>query len=657
MFFGREDDFLFVTRKISEGKSNQIIILCGERRSGKTSILFQILTGRLGPNFLPILIDMQILAGIKSDYDFFKSILKVACQGLNSEDITVEMLMESDKNTVESLFESFLKLIETRFPEKILLFLLDEYELIEAKIRDGSLSLSTIHYLAGILESPYKVSFIFTGSTNLENRKVDYWKSLLGKSIYKKISTLSFNDTARLIKEPLKDFIEYPDEVISRIFRLTGGQPFYTQVVCQNIVDILVEEERNDVKNKDLDHVAGDIVANPLPQMIYFWDSLSDEVKLVLSCLGSLLKKPDEWTSASRIRQFLKKEKIRLPLNREKINIFVEEAYHNEFLVKNAELNYQFRMDLYRRWIKKEHSIWKVLKEVDIKLKPASKKALIITAASIVVILLAAGALLFLPVGKNGFPGIFNFNGGSVKPTADEVKDYAITANTGPFRVVVDGSLSLTNEGLKDEKTILIPSLKTGEHAFEFLNPETGEKISLQAVVSMENKGLGVEFTRKVVAESSNSDSSQKTQIASKTNKGSLFIVTKPQGAQILLDGDPAGVSPLNLEGLKAGKHSLELILPGYRHEKMTVTVEGDKVTPKTVDLIETFGYLQLDVRPRASIYMDGVHLADTPYVKPVKVPTGNHEIQIVNESLNFNKKIWVEVLEEDTVKIVEIIE
>lgn len=48
MFFGREDDFQFVARKIGEGRSNQIVVLCGERRSGKTSILFQIRGGRLG---------------------------------------------------------------------------------------------------------------------------------------------------------------------------------------------------------------------------------------------------------------------------------------------------------------------------------------------------------------------------------------------------------------------------------------------------------------------------------------------------------------------------------------------------------------------------------------------------------------------------------
>jgi len=61
MFFGREDDFQYVERKIGAARTNQVLVFCGERRSGKTSILFQILNGRLGERFLPVLVDMQMI--------------------------------------------------------------------------------------------------------------------------------------------------------------------------------------------------------------------------------------------------------------------------------------------------------------------------------------------------------------------------------------------------------------------------------------------------------------------------------------------------------------------------------------------------------------------------------------------------------------------
>ena len=42
MFFGREDDFAFIKKKVTGGETGGILVLCGSRRSGKTSILFQI---------------------------------------------------------------------------------------------------------------------------------------------------------------------------------------------------------------------------------------------------------------------------------------------------------------------------------------------------------------------------------------------------------------------------------------------------------------------------------------------------------------------------------------------------------------------------------------------------------------------------------------
>ena len=56
-----------MARKFGSSRANQVLVFCGERRSGKTSILFQILNGRLGERFLPVLVDMQILAGIRDD--------------------------------------------------------------------------------------------------------------------------------------------------------------------------------------------------------------------------------------------------------------------------------------------------------------------------------------------------------------------------------------------------------------------------------------------------------------------------------------------------------------------------------------------------------------------------------------------------------------
>src|SRR6185503_9618148 len=56
-------------KRFAESRNGGLLVFCGERRSGKTSILFQILDRRLGPDFIPVLIDMQSMA-VSNEVDF-----------------------------------------------------------------------------------------------------------------------------------------------------------------------------------------------------------------------------------------------------------------------------------------------------------------------------------------------------------------------------------------------------------------------------------------------------------------------------------------------------------------------------------------------------------------------------------------------------------
>ena len=648
MFFGREDDFLYVARKIGEGKSNQIIVFCGDRRSGKTSILFQILGGRLGERFLPVLVDMQILAGIKDDYHFFRTILKVACTHLNLPGLSIEQLEDSTPKTIEALMEAFLEQVENRFQDRILLLLIDEYELIEEKIRDGSLSESSITYLAGILESPRHISLIFTGSTNLEDRKVNYWKSLLGKSIYRKISYLSHNDTLRLITEPLKETVDYSAEILESICRLTGGQPFYTQVICQNMVDLLMEEGRNSPSKRDLEAVIKDIIDNPLPQMIYSWNSLSEGNKLVLSSLAGLLNQPGDYADSSRLLSYLKKNRIHLPFKRERLLVLLEEAYHKEYLEKQEDHSYRFRMDFLRRWIKREHSIWKVAREIGLEFRKTLKPLVI----GLAVLLAAAGAAATLYIVN---PALLRPAGSAAaaaeaaeSAAALPARDVRLTVTSGPFRVVIDDSLNLTSAGQPDETLIIVPEIKRGNHHFSFYHAVTGENIELDAAVLTDEQTITVTLQKPAAAVPAP---------AAIKAKGSLFISSEPPATRILLDDQDTGlVTPNLLEALEAGEHRLVLELEGHEHTSLAFSISGEETLKETLILQEAFGLVLFDVRPTARILLDGEPLIETPYLQPVQIRAGRHLLTIVNENLNVRKNITIELVQGQTLKIQEVL-
>ena len=59
MFFGRSDVFEFVRSALVGQHQDNIIVLYGKRRTGKTSVLYQ-MHRNLDPRYLPILVDLPV---------------------------------------------------------------------------------------------------------------------------------------------------------------------------------------------------------------------------------------------------------------------------------------------------------------------------------------------------------------------------------------------------------------------------------------------------------------------------------------------------------------------------------------------------------------------------------------------------------------------
>ena len=365
MFFGREDDFQFAQQKLTSERAGLVLVFCGERRSGKTSMLFQILNGRLGPAFLPVLIDMQYFAAISRDHDFYESVVKEFVRAVYPESEQKERWRRFDlpSDSPAQSFELVLDDAMAAHPDKTLLFLFDEYEILESKIDRGELSRMVIPYLAGLLERKRRISFIFTGSRNLEERSTHHWRLMMGKSLYRKISYLTPRDTERLIRHPVQGLVDYDPAAVSLICRLTSGQPFYTQVICQNLIDHLNEVRRRTVRQENVPAIVDGIVDNPLPQMIYFWDSLPAEEKVALALLAEALRDEASWATAGQLLADATEKGIPIATDVAALQSALERLFEKELLAKSADRAFQYRIDLLRHWIRRTHSIWQVVKE------------------------------------------------------------------------------------------------------------------------------------------------------------------------------------------------------------------------------------------------------------------------------------------------------
>ncbi len=363
MFFGREDDFSFVQSNVDNEQYGSLIVIFGERRAGKTSLLYQILGGRLGPKYIPVFIDMQAMA-INDDSEYLGRMAEITAKALGPGRIKFDLARFEEKSrNPYTLFDKFIDKVLDSIREAKILLLFDEYELIEDKVEDRKLSKDIFLFLSGLVEHKAGLFLIFTGTHLLQEREKAYWHPLLHRCAYRNISALTQNDTRRLITQPVKDKVFYLGSSVNEIMRLTAGQPFYTQLICRNIVEMLNEQQRNYFYEEDMPAIVREIIDNPPSQMLYFWAGLSTEEKAILSVTADLCKSRDTFSSLKDISDSIVKNG--LPLTAGQTKKACEAMVGREVLEVNMKQVYRFRMDLFRIWIREEHNLFKVSREIE----------------------------------------------------------------------------------------------------------------------------------------------------------------------------------------------------------------------------------------------------------------------------------------------------
>ncbi|MCK4776058.1 MAG: PEGA domain-containing protein, partial [Candidatus Krumholzibacteria bacterium] len=311
-----------------------------------------------------MLIDMQSMA-ITSDADFLGKVAQaIMTSGYEFSDSHLSTYFLEQKDNPYDAFDRFIKRLAEDLGDTKLVLTFDEYELFETNFDNNVLKTQVLRLVGNLIEHK-RLFVVFTGSDKLEARNRKYW-DILSKGLNRRISFLSRNDTLRLVREPLRGVIEYDQGVPEAIADLTAGQPFYTQVLCQTIVDHLNEEQKYDVNNEDLERVVNEVIVNPLPQMIFHWNQLPFLEKLCLSFIAEICRQESMPVTAADIAEFAQKENLGYQIDVNGLKKALENLFKGDLLVKSAEADkYEFKMGLWRLWITRMHSMWQVVDEME----------------------------------------------------------------------------------------------------------------------------------------------------------------------------------------------------------------------------------------------------------------------------------------------------
>ena len=291
LFYGRERLFRFIAENAGRVAQRNILILVGQRRTGKTSALLR-LSHYLPDHLVPVYIDCQSL-GVTPGMPAL--LYELAWQfadalALHEIEVAVPPLPEWEQNPTAVLERHFLPLVREKMPEPMMLLLVfDEFEAFENLVEDGMLPPTLFPYLRHLMQHSERLSFIFVGTRRLEEMSADYWSVLFNIALYQRIGYLNEEAATRLVLEPVAPDLIYDDLALDKVLRVTAGHPYFLQLVCYTLVKRANAERSGYVTISDVNATLDEMLSLGEVHFAYLWQRSSFTERALLTAVSHLM--------------------------------------------------------------------------------------------------------------------------------------------------------------------------------------------------------------------------------------------------------------------------------------------------------------------------------------------------------------------------------
>lgn len=290
MFFGRADVFEFIQRTLVGRHQDHPLVLYGQRRTGKTSMLYQI-ARRIGEPYVPILVDLHGLS-LTSEAGFYSELA-----GLIRRVLRKERHVEAPPLAREALGDEPVVAFREKFLAEMwtalgdgprLLLMFDEAIRFDEVVRDGHLSPDFFKRLRSLIQNEARLDFIFALGSGLEQLEREY-AFLFSSSLYKRISFLDRTAATALITEPVRPHYGFVPGAIQRILQITSGHPYFTQLICHSLFARWQSAPHPTLGVAEIEAVLEEVVERGTASLKYNWEEATPAERAVLAGLSQLI--------------------------------------------------------------------------------------------------------------------------------------------------------------------------------------------------------------------------------------------------------------------------------------------------------------------------------------------------------------------------------
>ncbi|MSP13936.1 MAG: hypothetical protein EXR62_13390, partial [Chloroflexi bacterium] len=299
MFFGREDVFRFIQQNLSGTYQENVLLLYGQRRTGKTSTLYQLPhrfrnmhragvsagTAENETHYNFILIDMQYIPEVDTAGLLFE-MARTITYNLEDDGVIVPCPALSEfQSEPFPTFRRFHSELEGRL-KQVAVIMIDEFDILLNKVREGVVSSDVFGFVRSLMQHSRHLAFIFTGTYELRQRQFEKESILFNTAKSMRISFLEEPDAIDLILKPVQGILEYHTLAVQRILDVTARHPFYIQYTCHTLVNLARRKQRNYIDLDDVKEALNETIRETAGSLRYDFDTITRAEKWALAALA-----------------------------------------------------------------------------------------------------------------------------------------------------------------------------------------------------------------------------------------------------------------------------------------------------------------------------------------------------------------------------------
>lgn len=271
VFYGRDELLSKIGRQIAT--HGNVVLLEGNRRAGKTSILKH-LEGRSAiPGWLAVYASLQGAEGAAQvvgvpTAEVFREIARSIATALTTLNIEVPLpngqTLAAGKPALgvaracregisaESPFTDFREYLELVLTvlEPLglgLVLMLDEFDKLQEGIDNGVTSPQVPENIRFLIQTYPKFSAILTGSRRLKRLREEYWSALYGLGTSIPVTALDTESARKVVTEPVRGQLAFSPEAIERVIEVTARHPYLMQCLCNRVFDYAVQTKSRSI--------------------------------------------------------------------------------------------------------------------------------------------------------------------------------------------------------------------------------------------------------------------------------------------------------------------------------------------------------------------------------------------------------------------------